>query len=224
MRSRLQIVLPAILIACAPFAVMAQAGRSARNMPNLNGVYKPIPNETTLPGGLKNEGSPSQVSLRPGAKKMDPAEDPWKLCKPIGQFRLMARDGNKIELVEVPGLIVMLFEDLSHGVMRQIHLNRDHKEEMDPIWFGDSVGHWEGDTLVVDSIGFNTMTWLNAEGAQHSQALHLVERIRPVLGGKYLEYKMTAEDPMVLTQPYTYTRYYEKLNSEIMEDVCVDEE
>jgi hypothetical protein len=52
------------------------------------------------------------------------------------------------------------------------------------------VGRWEGDTLVVDTTGFNDKTWLNEEGAQHSDALHLVERIRPVLGGQYLEYKM----------------------------------
>jgi hypothetical protein len=79
-------------------------------------------------------------------------------------------------------------------------------------------------TLVIDSTGFNTRTWLNDRGAQHSDALHLVERIRPVLGGKYLEYKMTADDPMALAKPYTYTRYFEKLNAEIEENICQDEE
>jgi len=91
-------------------------------------------------------------------------------------------------------------------------------------WMGDSVGHWEGDTLVVDTIGFNTRTWLNDAGAPHSEALHLVERIRPIRGGQVLEYKMIAEDPMALAKPYTYTRYYEKLNTEIADDICRDEE
>jgi hypothetical protein len=77
---------------------------------------------------------------------------------------------------------------------------------------------------VVDTTGLNDRTWLNDAGAQHSDALHLVERIRPVLGGKYLEYKMTAEDSKALAKPYTYTRYYEKLKTEIMQDNCVDEE
>jgi hypothetical protein len=65
---------------------------------------------------------------------------------------------------------------------------------------------------------------LNDAGAQHSDALQLVERFRPVLSGKYLEYKMTAEDPKALAKPYTYTWYYEKLKTEIMQDSCVDEE
>jgi hypothetical protein len=76
----------------------------------------------------------------------------------------------------------------------------------------------------VDTIAFNTETWLNDAGAPHSEDLHQVERIRPILGGKFLEYKMTAEDPKALAKPYTYTRYFEKLNSEIADDVCHDEE
>jgi len=62
---------------------------------------------------------------------------------------------------------------------------------------------------VVDAAGFNDRTWLNDAGAQHSDALHLVERSRPVLDGKYLEYKVPAEDPKELAKPYTYMRYYE---------------
>ena len=65
-------------------------------------------------------------------------------------------------------MIVMLFEDLERGVMRTIYTNRGHKEKLEPTWMGDSVGHWEGDTLIVDTIGFNTDTWLNDAGAQHS--------------------------------------------------------
>jgi hypothetical protein len=75
----------------------------------------------------------------------------------------------------------------------------------------------------VDTTGFNDRTWLNEEGAQHSGALHLVERIRPVLGGQYLEYKMTAEDPKALSKPYTYVRYFKKLDSEVLDDPCQDQ-
>jgi hypothetical protein len=85
-------------------------------------------------------------------------------------------------------------------------------------------GPLEGDTLIVDTVGFNDSTWLNDNGAPQSDALHLVERIRPILKGKYLEYVVTADDPKVLAKPYSYTRYYEKLKTEIMEDVCEDEE
>ena len=77
---------------------------------------------------------------------------------------------------------------------------------------------------VVDKVSFNDKTWLNDAGARHSDALHLVARLRPVLDGKYLEYKVTAEDPKNLTRPAMYTRYYEKLKTEIQENVCEDQE
>lgn len=205
---------------------MLLGGACLAATPDITGVYQPIPNATMLPGGLKNTGSLSDLPLAPAAiqkmKTVNLKEDPYKMCQPLGPFRMMARLDTKIELLPEPGMIVMLFEDLERGVMRTIYTKRGHKEKLDPTWMGDSVGHWEGDTLIVDTIGFNTDTWLNDAGAQHSEALHLTERIRPVLAGKYLEYKMTAEDPQMLTKPYTYTRYYEKLNSEIMEDVCQD--
>ena len=74
---------------------------------------------------------------------MDLKQDAVRKCEPIGPFRMMARDQNKIELVPATGMIVMLFEDVSHGVMRTIHMNRGHLAKMDPLWFGDSVGKLE---------------------------------------------------------------------------------
>jgi hypothetical protein len=211
-------------------AVLAgQAGRPANPAPpNIAGVYKPIPDGTTLPGGLRNAGSPAEISVLPAAaeqaKKTDLNTDPWRHCKPLGPFRMMARPDTKVEFVPQAGMLYMIFEDLSHGVMRQIYMGRGHKEKLETrLWFGDSIGTWQGDTLVIDSIGFNGRSWFNDAGVMQSDALHLVERIRPVLGGRYLEYRMTAEDPKVLAKPYTYTRYYEKVNEEIVEYTCVDE-
>ena len=76
---------------------------------------------------------------------------------------------------------------------------------------------------MVDTNRFNEHTWLNSAGAPHSEDLRLTERYRLVDGGKYLEVRMTAEDPKVLTAPYTYTRYYERVNTEIQEDICQDD-
>ncbi len=195
---------------------------------DLQGVYQAIPDGTTLPGGLKNAGSPAAIELLPDAarqaKSMDLRKDPWKVCQPVGPFRMMAKPQTKIELVPVSSMIVMLFEDLSHGMMRTIYLKREHKTKSEPTWLGDSVGRWEANTFVVDTRGFNDQTWLNDEGAQHSEALHLVERIRPVLGGQYLEYKVLAEDPKTLAKPYSYTRYYKKIDTEIMDDPCEDQQ
>lgn len=234
--------LVAALLATLPCA----AQTAPKAAPNLQGVYQAIPASATLPGGRKNQGSPSAISLLPEAAKQakafDLKRDPWKLCQPVGQFRMMAREGTKVEFTPEKTVFAMLYEDVAHGLMRTIYLNRGHIEgpvaAPDPnieaskgTWFGDQIAHWEntgnaGDkaTLVIDSTGFNTRTWLNDHGAQHSDALHLIERIRPILAGKYLEYKMTAEDPMTLAKPYTYTRYFEKLTAEIEENVCQDKE
>ena len=217
MKLRAGLFVAAIL--CAP--LLAQ--------PDLQGVYQAIPSSARLPGGLKNAGSPDAIQLAPAAAlessaKGSPSKDPWKMCQPVGPFRMMAVDGVKIELAPAGSRIVMLFEDLSHGMMRTIYMQRGHPEKLEPTWLGDSVGRWDGGVLVIDTSGFNGETWLNGRGAQHSGALHLVERIRPVLGGRYLEYKMTAEDPQALAKPYTYTRYFQKLDTEIMDDVCRDQE
>jgi len=227
---RLAQILPILIpLAFAP-RIMAQQARQTQPsaVPDLQGVYQSIPDSMTLPGGLKNAGSPAAIELLPEAarqaKSIDLRQDPSKMCQPVGPFRMMAAKQTKIELVPVISMIVMLFEDLSHGMMRTIYLKRGHKPKTEPTWLGDSVGRWEGNTLIVDTIGFNDQTWLNDGGAPHSEALHLVERIRPVLAGQYLEYKVTAVDPKTLAKPYSYTRYYKKLDSEIMDDPCEDEQ
>jgi hypothetical protein len=215
------------LILCAPI-MMAQTARSAAAPPDLQGVYQSIPDGVTLPGGLKNTGLPAAIELLPEAmqqaKSTDLKKDPWKMCQPVGPFRMMAKQPTKFEVVHTSAMIVLLFEDLSHGMSRTIYMKRGHPAKLQPTWLGDAVGRWEGSTLVVDTTGFNDSTWLNDKGAPHSDALHLVERIRPVLGGQYLEDKMTAEDSKTLAKPYTYTRYFKKLDSEVLDDVCQDEE
>ena len=212
-----------VSILCA-LPMVAQPGGQ---VPDLRGVYQSIPDRMTLPGGLKNVGAPAAIDLLPEAarqtRNVDLKRYPWKICQPVGPFRMMAKEHTKIELVQVSTMIVMLFEDLSHGMMRNIYLKRGHPARLEETWLGDSVGRWEGDTLVVDTVGFNDKTWLNEEGAQHSDALHLTERIHPVLRGQYLQYRMTAVDPRVLAKPYSYTRYYRRLDTEVMDDVCQDE-
>ena len=226
MRTVARFLLTASILSTA--AAVAQQSRVVSGPPSLQGVYQAIPAQTTVPGGLKNAGAPAAIELLPAATRqaqsIDLKSDPWKMCQPVGPFRMMAVDRSKIELAQVSSMIVMLFEDLSHGMMRTIYLRRGHRPKLEPTWLGDSVGRWEGDTLVVDTTGFNDQTWLNDKGAQHSPELHLVERIRPLPGGEYLEYKVTAEDPKTLAKPYSYTRYYKRLDSEIMDDTCEDEQ
>jgi hypothetical protein len=149
--------------------------------------------------------------------------DPAKHCMVVGPFRMMARDDNRFEVLTTANRVTLMFERIALGNKREVYLGRrDHTTRGEPSYLGDSIGRFEGDTLVVDTTRFNDATWLNDAGAPHSDALHLVERIRPVAGGRYLEYQVTADDPKALAKPYTYTRYYQRSNRELQEDFCED--
>jgi hypothetical protein len=89
--------------------------------------------------------------------------------------------------------------------VRQIFLDgRSHPKDINPTWTGNSIGHWEGDTLVIDTVGFNAQAWY-AGGLSSTESLHVVERYRrPDLG--HLELEMTIEDPAVLQKPWRQMR------------------
>jgi hypothetical protein len=156
--------------------------------PDLTGVYGLATDADALPPGMKNSGSPEDITLLPAAvdaaKQANLNHDPAKNCQAIGPFRMMALEGNKIDVLPSPGKITILFERLALGNKRAIFLTRPHPDKLNPSWLGDTIGRWEGDTLVVDSVGYNDRTWLNSKGAPHSDALHIVERYRLVNGGK----------------------------------------
>jgi hypothetical protein len=180
-----------------------------------------------LPGGLRAVGTLADIALlaeaQQTAKSRNLDFDPANHCMVVGPFRMMARADTRFELLTTPSRVTMMFENIALGNKREIYLGRrEHTTKRDPGYLGDSIGRFEGDTLVVDTIGFNDATWLNDAGAPHSEALHLVERIRPVQAGKYLEYQVTADDAKALAKPYTYTRYYQRSSEELQEDFCED--
>jgi hypothetical protein len=82
-------------------------------------------------------------------------------------------------------------------------MNQKHPDHITPSYDGHAVGHWEGDTLVVDTVGFNDKTWLDRAGSPHGLRMHVIERIRKLDGGATLEDQMTIEDPDFYTQPFT---------------------
>jgi hypothetical protein len=98
-----------------------------------------------------------------------------------------------------------IFESGAAPIWR-IHLDRDHPKKLAPSTNGDSVGHWEGNTLVVDTRGFNTSGHLDLVGTPFSRDLHTVTRISKINGGHQLEFLITVNDPENFTQPFT-TRY-----------------
>ena len=126
-----------------------------------------------------------------------------------------------VEFLQVPGRTIMFFE-YGHFVRQIFTDGREHVKDANPTWMGDSIGKWEGDTLVVDSTGFNDKTWLDVAGHPHSEAMHLVERMRRV-DHDTLTIDITLDDPQAYAAPLkTQRKYILKPGWNIMEYICED--
>ena len=127
--------------------------------------------------------------------------DPEGFCLPPGGPRSMGTP-YPAEIVQDRDRILIIFEGGGH-VWREIHMDgRPHPENVHPTYFGHSVGRWEGDTLVIDTVGFNEKTWLDFGGHMHTDQLHTVEYIsRPYK--EVLHYEAVIDDPGAYTKPWT---------------------
>jgi hypothetical protein len=113
-----------------------------------------------------------------------------------------------------------LFEGNIHSY-RQIFMDgRKHPEDPNPTWYGDSIGKFEGDTLVVDSVGFNDKFWFDFAGHPHTEKLHVIERYqRPDLG--HLNFEVVVDDPGAYTKPFTlYGHSTLQVDTELTEYIC----
>jgi hypothetical protein len=97
-----------------------------------------------------------------------------------------------------------------------------HAKNPKPSWYGESVGHYEGDTLVIDTIGQNDKTVLDPYRTPHSDKLHVVERWRMVDGGQALEAVFTVDDPETFNEPWTGMRRYRRVQEQLAEDICAE--
>jgi hypothetical protein len=149
------------------------------------------------------------------------ADDTGQVCLPDVIFRYPSMAG-RFQLLQTRDRIVMVFGDINTAGVRRIYLNRQHPKNPIPSWNGDSIGRWDGDTLVVDTTGFNDKSWLFGGMEPHTEEAHLIERIRRVANGSLLEINITVEDQHALTTAYTYNRYYKEQPEavEMPEDVC----
>ena len=173
----------------------APATQAPASHPDLNGVYGFA--------GVRNAEPPV---LKPGAEKFKIVRGPNEIrgnttlgpdCKPLGVPQSFVTP-YPFQIVQTPKLILMVFE--YPNALRFIPTDgRAHPVDPDPTWMGDSVAHWEGDTLVVDSVGFNDKT--EVSGYMHTEDLHVVERFRRLENGS-LEYNVTVEDPNVFAKPW----------------------
>jgi len=190
------------------------APRTANGKPDLSGVwYAQRPVDPGIPEPL-----PWVAALLKERAENNAKDAPGAHCLPRGITNAGALFPYR--LVQTPALLVMLFEDdvPSH---RQVFLDgRSHPKDMDPRWMGHSVGHWEGDTLVIDTVGFDDRSWLTAQGHPHTEKMHVIERFRrPDLG--HLEIEFTIDDPAAYAKPWIIKRASDlDTNDEVGEYVC----
>jgi hypothetical protein len=209
----------AALILGAPAVASAGPAASTADAHDIAGLWM---NENTLDERLKREGrhrlDPGEADGAPRARpSLKPAyeanyvrlqadaEKGAASCRWVGLPGIMGYP-YPFEILVTRGRITMIFEADSQvrriWMDRRRHLNPD---DLDPSYYGDSIGHWEGDTLVVDTVGFNTQTTVN--GAPHSEQMHIVERIRH-RDAKTLEDRMVISDPEAFNAPVAQTFVY----------------
>ena len=140
-------------------------------------------------------------------------------CLPLGPLYII--DG-MVRITQSPSVIAFLYEDLTH---RQVFLDgRALPPDPNPAWMGYSVGHWDGDTLVVESAGFNARTWLDSSGHPHSEALHLTERYQRRDFG-HMALKVTIDDPKAYNKSWTIDIKVElAADTDMIEYVCAENE
>jgi hypothetical protein len=130
---------------------------------------------------------------------LKPEEDPLAICKPPGIPRLMNLNF-PMEILQTPKVTYFLME--YDQAVRRVYMDGKHPENPDPIWLGHSIGHWEGRTLIVDTVGYNDASWLDMRGHPHSDALHTIERFTVSDDGKNLQYEITIDDPKMYSKPW----------------------
>lgn len=114
----------------------------------------------------------------------------------------------KFKLVQTDDYVYQLFEYNQNW--RQIALNKTHAPDDVPTWYGNAVGKWDGDTLVVDSIGYKPSTWLDSRGLPHTENLHIIERIRR--DGEMLLVELAFEDSGAFTKPWSAQLKFERVD------------
>lgn len=188
-------------------AARKEVPRTADGHPDLSGVYD------FSGGGRGGRGgnaaaAPAGPELKPGAEKYKVVRPPNDAgltsdCMPLAgpqafgvpyQFQMVESAHHVAILYGYPGTFRIIPTDGSL-----------HPADPDPTWMGDSIGHWEGDTLVVDTVGFNDKTEIS--GYRHTEALHMIERFRRS-DYNTLQYEATLEDPNVFVRPWTVTRSF----------------
>jgi hypothetical protein len=227
----------------------APAPRAADGKPNLSGLWQTLsaPPEVLkrlIPDATNGAGEeplsqyfiniffdfkPDQAPIRPAAAELFRQraltfmkESPISHCLPEG-MPMVEMAPAPYKIVQMPGVTLMLYE--RDTTFRQVFTDgRKLPEDPQPSWLGYSVGKWDGDSLVVDSNGFNDRGWLDARGHAHSEDLHLTERFHRRNFGE-MEVRLTIDDPKTYTRPFTITLQQRLFpDTDLLESFCAENE
>jgi hypothetical protein len=220
--------------AARPEATTAKQTQTSAHAPDLSGFWSPrtdgIKLNTWDPSDPYGE-KPDQAPMTPwAAAKWKEARPPFgakqtfegindpvqRYCDPPGITRIYMYPW-QFTMIQAPKVVYILYEFTR--VWRAIAMDREHPQDPDTTWMGDSIGRYEGDTLVVDTIGLNDKTWLDHTGHPHSDALHVVERFRRV-DHDTLELAVTIDDPKAYTKSFTGKKMFQLSLSPMGEAVC----
>ena len=202
-----------VLVATAPLhaqsAPQGDTWESIAKLPDFGGLW-----EVTFGGGPRGGGGPPELTPAYAAKlqafqaasqRGEIEDGPAANCVPNGMPSIMTQP-YPIEILFTPGKVTILIE--AYAQWRQIFTDgRQHPEDPDLTFNGHSIGHWEGETLVVDTVGFTTDTALAGQGVRHSEKMRIVERFRLAAPDR-LEVETTITDPEALVKPYVRTAAY----------------
>ena len=245
MRRTLEISIATVLLLVAAGVLLFSGARATRRLTNqaasvdfahdLTGVWSQRPpasarsyinftffkDEPPMTPWAEAKYRTAKPSFGPHSFPIAEANDPvYHGCFPPGVPRVFLHP-LIMEIVQTPARLIILFE--YDQMRREIYTDgHPHDTSLGPSWMGDSIGHWEGDALVVDTLNFNDKTWLDRIGHPHSDALHLVEHFRRPDHDTLVD-DMTIEDPKAYTKPLSAQLYYRlRPDWRILEQFCED--
>jgi hypothetical protein len=145
---------------------------------------------------------------------------PHSYCMPAGVPGFHLYGFQPLYFVQAPKEVLMIYSNDQQ--IRHVYLDVPHAADVKPSWYGESVGHYEGDTLVVDTIGLNDKTFVDNFRTPHTDKLHVVERFKLVDGGKAMQVDITFDDPGAFNAPWSVMQRYDRIRQPMPEEICAE--
>ena len=145
---------------------------------------------------------------------------PHSFCMPAGVPGFHLYGFQPLYFIQTPKQVIMIYSNDQQA--RRVYLDVPHSANLKPSWYGESVGHYEGDTLVVDTIGLNAKTFVDNFRTPHTEKLHVVERFKLVDGGKAMEVNITFDDPDAFNAPWSVMQRYDRIQRPMDEQICAE--